>query len=30
MYCYCYREVNNLSVNPMFWHSNGLTLSYAF
>ncbi len=30
MYRYCFREVNNLSVDPMFWHRNGLTLSYAF
>ena len=21
---------NTLSVNPMYWHSNGLTLSYTF
>ncbi len=30
MYRYCFNEVNNLSVDPMIWHRNGLTLSYAF
>jgi len=24
------RHLNSLSVNPMYWHSNGLTLSYPF